>query len=92
MKIVLMYPAILAAAMWIIYNIYKINVHSQYLKDNFPQCTTTNPNRVYIFVATMAGLVLTQKPFERLFQNIFDKFLPSNAKFPIGTLERVAKT
>ena len=59
MKLVLMYPAIFAATIWIIYNVYMVNEQSQNLKQHFPSCTTTNPNRVFIFVATMVVLVLT---------------------------------
>jgi hypothetical protein len=51
----------------------------------------SNPNRLYIFVASMAGFIITQVPIERFFQKQFDAYLIPTDKFPLCSPGRTSK-
>jgi hypothetical protein len=60
------------------------------LRVNYPACYTTNPNRLFIFLATTTALILTQVPCERFFKSIYMERLQT-VKFPIGSEIRNSK-
>lgn len=89
-KPIFLYPPIILAVLWIAYNIWRVQEISDALKAAYPQCTTSNPRRYWIFFGSMAILCLTHYPLERFFSRLFDR-LVSYEKFPRGSAQREAK-
>ena len=87
----LFYPGIFVATEWTILNILKIYDFTMDLKDKHPECTTSNPNRLKIFLGTIIGLLLTQIPIERFFKDLFVRVLRTD-KFPLGSDIRQSKS
>lgn len=88
---IMFYPAIFGAAIWTILNILKIYDFTMSLKETYPDCTTSNPNRIKIFCGTIFGLICTQIPIERFFKGLFMRVLRTD-KFPLGSDLRESKS
>jgi len=89
-KPIFLYPPLIMAILWIAYNIWRVQEISDELKSTYPQCTTSNPRRYWIFFGSMAIMCLTHYPLERFFSRVFDRIV-SYEKFPRGSSQRESK-
>lgn len=61
------------------------------LKEQYPHCTMSNPNRYKILIGTMLTMILTQIPTERFFKSLFYNKILRTDKFPLGSELRINK-
>lgn len=70
--------------------IVKVGEFQAELKEQYPECMQSNPNRQNIFLITMTTLLLTQVPCERFFKAYYMTMLP-HGRFPVGSELRSTK-
>lgn len=66
-KQIMLYPAIVASTIWIVMNIINIKANTDELKNNYPECTKSNPGALNIFISTISVLIITQIPCGKFF-------------------------
>jgi hypothetical protein len=84
LKGILFYPGIILSAGWTLINILRMITYIDQLKNEFPECTASNPLNQTIFLSTIAALALFKLPIERGSRAFFEITLPVG-KFPKGT-------
>lgn len=89
-KSIFFYPGIILCTGWTLLNFAKVAHYVENLKNEFPACTASNPNRVLIFISTILVLMLVKAPTESASRNLFNRSLPE-AKFPHGSDGRKQK-
>ena len=61
--------------------------HIEQLKNENPECTTSNPNKWVISISTIIGLLIFKSQIETYSTKLFIEYLPT-ANFPIGSKVR----
>lgn len=86
-KTIFFYPGIIMSVGWIVLNIIQMSHHIEQLKNENPECTTSNPNKWVISISTIVGLLIFKSPIETYSTKLFIEYLPT-ANFPIGSKVR----
>ena len=89
-KSIFFYPGIILSTGWTLLNFAKVAHYVGNLKNEFPSCAASNPNRVLIFIATILVLMIVKGPTESASRSVFNKSLPER-KFPQGSEGRKQK-
>jgi hypothetical protein len=63
-KTMLMYPGIIASAGWTLMNIFRIIGYVSQLKNERPECTSSNPNKEIVFFITLLILFTSKERIE----------------------------
>ena len=83
-KSILFFPGIVLSAGWTILNILKMINYIDSLKNENPECTKANPNKLAIFIPTILACLIVKHPLETTAYEIFMRIIPQG-KFPVGS-------
>eukprot|EP00347_Sterkiella_histriomuscorum_P000451 403375818 len=89
-KTYLFYPLSIILTSWAIYQVFLLKSHVDFIKNEAPECTQSNPNKLELMGGMVFLQVCLQYPVQSIAKSMFLKSLPQN-KFPLGSKLRLEK-
>lgn len=69
-------PGIVLSVGWTILNFLKIIAYVGQLKNEYPTCSMSNPNRIAILIPTVIAVAISKRPLETFSYGFFFKIIP----------------